>query len=234
MERKWAVADYSIVVKQRFCYTSIFAFPFTMRDHHSFGTVRLIHSNPCACRGLALSLMQCRWNINVSLIWLCALGKCFQFIAIFRYGQFHCCKCSAHVSELNLQLIMSSYWWIEANWEELVGWQTVCTLSSSIACTRKTQRRNWQFAHAWRLCEWVRRLRSACSLYPYTSYHTHSSRHSLHSCVKHSISQKMSSNSVTDDQPVESIKNFRFESKDKKEVIEIAIPEVSHRPCCLG
>lgn len=37
----------------------------------------------------------------------------------------------------------------------------------------------------------------------------------------------MSSNTVTENQLVESIKNFRFNSKDNKEEIEIAIPEVN-------
>lgn len=37
----------------------------------------------------------------------------------------------------------------------------------------------------------------------------------------------MSSNALTDDQPVESIKKFKFYTKGEKDEIEIAIPEVS-------
>lgn len=39
----------------------------------------------------------------------------------------------------------------------------------------------------------------------------------------------MSSNAVTDDQPVESIKKFKFFTKVEKDEIEISIPEVSAR-----
>lgn len=37
----------------------------------------------------------------------------------------------------------------------------------------------------------------------------------------------MSSNLLTDNQPVESIKKFKFYTKDDKEEIEIVIPEVN-------
>lgn len=37
----------------------------------------------------------------------------------------------------------------------------------------------------------------------------------------------MSSNALTDDEPVEVIKKFTFSTKGEKEEIEIAIPEVS-------
>lgn len=44
----------------------------------------------------------------------------------------------------------------------------------------------------------------------------------------------MSSNALTDDQPVESIKKFKFYTKNEKDEIEISIPEVSVSIGCIG
>lgn len=42
----------------------------------------------------------------------------------------------------------------------------------------------------------------------------------------------MSSNTLTDDHPVESIKKFRFNSPHNRHEIEIAIPEVNWKNVC--